>query len=149
MADPELVGVKEWLVYIEVPTEPGVWHFLCGLNSFGLNGTANTTETPVRDCDDPTAMPVRRVTINYFSHDFSGSGPVAKEFVPIVEAAWEAGDNVQLRAGIAGLGYWEGPYKITARNVGAEAEGYVSYDLTFMSDGAVPYTASATFPTVP
>lgn len=149
MADPELVGVKEWLVYIEVPTQVGVWHFLCGLNSFGLNGTANTTETPVRDCDNPTAMPVRRVTINYFSHDFSGSGPLAKEFAPIVEAAFAAGDNVQLRAGIAAFGYWEGPYKITARNVGAESEGYVSYDLTFMSDGAVPYTASATFPTVP
>jgi len=146
MAQPELVGARELLLYFEDPNVPNVWLFACGINSRALNGTLNNTETPIADCDDPTALPVRRVTANYFAEDISGTGMLAKERLDDFEAIYKSAASHRWRIGLLNTGYWQGPFLMTSRNIGGEQEGYVTLEITLTSDGPVPYTADLTFP---
>lgn len=149
MAQPQLSGARELLLYMEDLDTPATYVFACGINSKSLNGTLNNTETPIQDCDDPTALPVRRVTANYFAEEVSGTGVLAREIFPDFEEVYKTGESHNWRVGIIGFGYWQGPFLMTARNVGGETEGFITLELTLASDGPVPFTAAPNFPTVP
>jgi len=149
MTQPNVSGARELLLYVEDPDAPGTYLFACGINSKSLNGTLNNTETPIQDCDDPLQLPVRRVTANYFAEEISGSGLLARERFPDFETIYKSGVSHNWRVGIVGFGYWQGPFLMTARNVGAETEGFITVELTLASDGAVPFTEAPNFPTVP
>jgi len=146
MAQPQLAGARELLLYMEDPGTPGTWLFACGINSRSLNGTLNNTETPLPDCDDPTKMPVRRVTANYFAEEISGTGMLAKERLEDFEGVYKSAISHNWRIGVHQTAYWQGPYLMTARNIGGEQEGYVTLEITLASDGEVPMTLDPTFP---
>lgn len=146
MAQPDLAGARELLLYFEDPDSPNTWLFACGINSRALNGTLNNTETPIADCDDPTALPVRRVTANYFAEEISGTGMLAMERLDDFEAIYKSAESHRWRIGILNRGYWEGLFLMTARNIGGEQEGFVTLEITLSSDGPVPYIADPTFP---
>jgi predicted secreted protein len=146
MAQPDLAGARELLLYYFNPGSPSEYLLACGINSRSIDGTLNATETAIMDCADPTAMPVRRITGNFFSEQISGSGQMAQESLPDFEAIYRGGVSVNWRIGIVNFGYWEGPFLMTNRNIGGEQEGFVNISLTLQSDGEVEFTSDTSWP---
>lgn len=147
MAQPQTAAARELLLYLQEPgVSPAQFIFACGINSKSLNGTLNTSEAPLQDCDDPTGLAVRRVVANWYGEELTGTGLLAKEIFETFEEVYRSGAAHNWRIGVEGFGYWQGPFVMTARNVGGEAEGFVTVELTMMSDGNVTFTADPTFP---
>jgi hypothetical protein len=90
--------------FIEIQTAPNVFTKLCGFNSIEISIEKELNDTTVPDCDNPDAPAwVARDVVSQ-SGSFSCSGVMAKDALPLIEAATLSGLSTATRITIGGMG---------------------------------------------
>lgn len=79
MARPSLLPGSYVTLYIGDGADPEIFRPVCGLVTRGLSHQVQTRDNYRRDCDDPSAVPVRGTTATGQQWDLSGQGMMARE----------------------------------------------------------------------
>lgn len=119
------------------PTE--VFAAPCGLTTKGLNRSAETSDTVMPDCNDPSAAAWTERETTSLSWEISGAGTLADESVDIWDAWFTSGVAKNVRVEIykgpnAGRKY-TGQALLTAYNISAERGSKVQVDVTLSGTG--------------
>lgn len=127
----------------ETPEEFVLW---CGIENAGINSTVNTSDRARRDCENPAAVPQRKVKVISEQTDISGSGVYYAEDRAAMMAKLGIRSNYQIEeytrlTPTTGelIGTHEGPFVMTANNISIGTEDATA-EITLASDGAVTYT---------
>lgn len=139
--------------FIEIETAPSTFTKLCGFNSIEISLEKELNDTTVPDCDDPDAPAwVARDVVSQ-SGSFSCSGVMAKDALPLIEAATLSGLSTTTRITIGGMGVGTGsPALVNRRYAGKfhiehalQGERGNRWEITVEgeSDGAIAITSVA------
>jgi hypothetical protein len=79
MAKPTTLGFASFKVYINTANSPDTYVAPCGFTQKALTLAADSSETLVPDCDDPTAPAWKEREVSALSAQVSGSGVMALE----------------------------------------------------------------------
>ncbi len=96
---------------------------LCGIETSGINRTANTTDRIRRDCDKPGAVPTRKVFTSSKTWDVTGSGVLNMDMLDEYDAALGISRTYRVLYGKRDgtdegviFGYYTGPAVLTSSN---------------------------------
>lgn len=130
------------------PTE--AFAAICGIENVSVNETANTSDRSRRDCAKPGKPAVRRVRTISTQVDVTASGGVDKGNIAAFRAAIGISKNYKIElykydGSDTGelYGTYEGPFVLTASNLGLDANADSSGEITLASDGIVTWTPAA------
>lgn len=118
---------------------------LCGITTRTFTEQVNTSDSFVRDCDDPEEIPVRRLVSTGKQWSLSGEGVLNRANVETINAAvgvtknyrfyWtEPSDDEVFQ------GYYEGPAKLVNKTITGGDEEFATMSLQFESDGEFVFT---------
>lgn len=144
MTAPTLKAGLQLLLYRETAVA-GTFSFFCGILT--KDGTRDRTlaEADVLDCADPTAPPWKMRTAIGRSMTCNGSGQLAIEQIPNLEADYNSNAAHNWRLIIQGVGYWGGAFQLdNYKPTGANTDAFIGVSLTLQSTGAIPWTDDAT-----
>ena len=136
--------------FIEIETAPSVFTKLCGFNAIEISLEKELNDTTVPDCDNPDAPAwVERDVVSQ-SGSFSCSGVMAKEALPLIEAATLSALSVNSRITIAGMGTggatpnrrYSGKFHIQ-HSISGERGNKWEISIDGESDGAIAITSVA------
>lgn len=120
---------------------PEVFTAICGLTVKNFGAQVNTADRFIRDCDAPTTVPVRKLSLTGRQWQLSGNGLLARESQPLMHASigvkginWRYNQAEPAGDLIYG-GFWQGAAVLTNINFGASEGDLVNVELTFASDG--------------
>lgn len=140
--------------YIVVQVKVGsAYVTLCGIESATVNKTVNTSDRFRRDCAKPAAIPGRKVRVNSFQWDVTGSGLVNVDQMDLYENTLGAHSDFRLlygqydnaltdgeRTGSV-VGYRDGRGVMTAANETLGEEG--TAEITVAGEDGLSWTAGA------
>lgn len=127
--EPDYVVVRR-----ENPENPGTFNIVCGIETAGLNQTANTSDRFRRDCANPADVATRAVRVTGIQWDLSGNGVVNMDEFESMQAALGNRSNWRVEYGkyddAASIprtgtifGYYQGPGILTAFNTNVGEDG--------------------------
>lgn len=148
MAAPTTARSGKLIVYLEDPSNPGVWVAPCAMNSKQINQSASANEDIITDCSDPDAPANVARTIASFSRSVSQDGYLAMESRELWQTWFDSGDSWNIRVmldlpGASGGGYFQGAAVLTAYNWSADQGTRVKASVSIESDGAWSWTDNA------
>lgn len=124
--------------------DPEVFTVVCGLETTGINESAQSSDRYVRDCTAPATPPTRKIRVTGVTWSISGSGLANSEQFALLKAAIGKHRNWQVipldttdpdtPAGTA-LGTFEGQGVLTARSIASVADGFATLELTIEGEG--------------
>lgn len=129
---------------------PEVFTIICGIQDVSINQGANTSDRFVRDCDEPGAVPFRKTKVSGKQLDIAGSGLSNSLEEVRLNASLGRVENYQIEtyrddgsdAGVL-LGTYEGPFRMTSKNINATREGDSGLEIALASHGEWEYTDAA------
>ena len=147
MAEPKIVRGTYISILVGNDDEvlPGSETFttLCGVTTRSLTHQANTSDSFVRDCADPEAVPVRRLIVTGEQWDLAASGQLNRAQRPLLDAIMSIPRNYRFVLGepaddeVADFpGYYKGPGILTQKTINGDDGEWMGIDLTIGSDGA-------------
>lgn len=123
---------------------PEVFTVVCGLETTGINESAQTSDRYVRDCTAPATPPTRKIRVTGVTWDISGSGLSNVAQFALLKDALGKHRNWQIvpldttdpdtPAGTP-LGTFEGTGVLTSRNIATVADGFATLELTLAGEG--------------
>lgn len=119
---------------------PEVFTAICGLTVRNYVAAVNTADRFVRDCTDPTSVPVRRLQFTGRQWTISGNGLLARESQLLMESSlgqrrnWRFIQSEPSNDAIYG-GFDQGRAVLTNLERGATEGEFVNVSLTIQSDG--------------
>lgn len=127
------------------PTE--VFTAVCGLTTRSIAEQVNTADRFVRDCADPTDVPIRRVQITGKQWSLTGSGLLARESLEAVRGAIGVRKNWRFIIAEPATdevygGTYQGSAVLTSLTIGATEGEFVNIELAIASDGEWTFTAA-------
>ncbi|MGU3495932.1 phage tail tube protein [Xanthobacteraceae bacterium A53D] len=142
MAQPSTFSGSTMLILVgngATPTE--VFSAPCGLNTKGLNRSAETSDNVVPDCDDPAAPAWTEREVSSLSWEISGAGMLASESVTVWDEWYTSGEAKNVRVEIhsgpnAGRTY-SGKALLTQYNISGERGNKVAVDVTISGTGVL------------
>ncbi|WP_426163104.1 phage tail tube protein [Sandarakinorhabdus sp. DWP1-3-1] len=145
MALPEVLEDGYVTILLGNGAGPEVFTAVCGLTTRGFVEQVNTADRFIRDCADPAAIPIRKLTKTGKQWSLSGSGYLARESLEMVQAASGVTKNWRFKIGepagdLVFGGYYAGPAMLTTISTGATEGDLVSIELTIQSDGPWTFT---------
>lgn len=105
MATPVTTRFGAGVLYLgngATPTE--VFNKVCGMKNIQFQFDKKTNEVAVPDCDDPDAPVWDERDVVSQSASFSASGVLAKDALPLIQAAFAASTSRNFRFDLAGFG---------------------------------------------
>lgn len=141
MAKPTTLRFGEVIISLGNGANPEVFSAPCGLTSKGFNGSADTNDTQVPDCDDPDAPAWKERAVTALSRDISGSGILATESLATWDDWFVSGldKNVQVEFG----GYiWTGAYILSGFQIQADLGDKAKITIAMQSDGEITRAAA-------
>lgn len=149
MSVPSVVKGQYFDVAVEADpiSAPNVYTYLCGLNTRNLTHQINTADDFLRDCGDPEQVPWRVLNANGQQKDMSGTGLHNRAQTSLLRSIFGKTLNYRFIEGEPGVdlvdqGYWQGPFKFINWQEGAADGANVTAQMTFASDGVVPWVVS-------
>ncbi|OMG61405.1 hypothetical protein IL54_4836 [Sphingobium sp. ba1] len=125
---------------------------VCGLETTGINESAQTSDRYVRDCAAPATPPRRRLRVTGVTWDISGNGMANVDQFALLKAAlgkhrnWEIvpldTTDPDTPAGVP-MGTFSGQAVMTARNIGTVADGFATLELALAGEGDLDWVAEA------
>lgn len=145
MAKPTTFSGSQMLILVGDGASPEVFTAPCGLTTKGLNRTADTADTTVPDCDDPSAPAWTESEVISLSWEASGSGVLASESVQMWETWFASGHSKNVKVHVktganAGRSY-AGTALLTAFNVSGERGQKVTVEVTLKGTGVLTPSA--------
>ena len=141
MAKPTTFRFGELLIEVGDGASPEVFTAPCGLTSKGFNGTADTSDTSVPDCDDPDAPAWKERAVTALSRDISGDGVLASEYKVTWDTWFSSGLTKNVRITIGGL-VWTGAYLLSGFNITGALGEKLKVSVSMQSDGEITRTGS-------
>lgn len=142
MAAPDIVKGAYVDILMGNGATPEVFTAICGITARNFTKQVNTNDVFVPDCDDPEAIPFRRVNPTGIQWDLSGEGLLNLANWQEVDAATGVTGNFRFRVtrptgSTTGTGYYEGPAMITNMQIGGtQGDGtFATVAITIASDG--------------
>lgn len=125
------------------PTE--AFTAVCGITTKNFTGQINTNDNFVADCDNPTDVPIRRVTATGKQFDLSAEGLMNRSNVQDMWNALGTFGNWRLaytepENDEVFQGYWQGRFLMNNFQLGAPQGENTTLSLQFLSDGDVALT---------
>lgn len=144
MADGQQIS-RLLLIKLSDGGSPKTYENMCGFRTSTFNMSANSVDTTIPDCTDPSAVPQKTSIAGILSRTFSGSGKVVsstayKSFMADVVA----GDQIDAEVAVPGLGSFTGMWAVTSYEFSApDMEGTLEFSATFEAAGPLTFEAEA------
>lgn len=148
MAAPQTFSGSRMLILIgdgATPTE--VFTAPCGLNTKGLNRSAESSDTVVPDCDAPEDPAWTERETTSLSWEISGAGVLASESVSVWDTWFTSGAarnvRVEVYSGANSGRKYTGKAILTTYNLNGERGAKVSVEVTLSGSGELTGAAIA------
>lgn len=148
MAPPKTAPWYKMLIQVGDGADPEVFSAPCGLTTRGINFSAETSDTTVPDCEDPSLPSWTERVARALSAGISGSGVLALATHETWRQWFLSGEarNCRMKLDVPvgdGGGHYEGRFVLTTFNLGAsEDDGKISVEVELQNDGAVVWVAA-------
>lgn len=127
---------------------PGVFAIICGLTTRNLTHQFNTSDEFIRDCTDPSMVPVRVVNVTGEQFDISGTGLFNRSQGAMIRAI--SGKSLNYRFVMSEPegdpvdgGFYQGPFVLSNIQFGSQDDTNASAQFTWVSDGQITWTDAA------
>ncbi len=146
MAQPDIIPGTYFSLMLGNGASPEVFTALCGITTRSFIHQVNSNDVFTRDCTDPEAIPVRRVSVTGEQWDLAGEGLLNRSNLKSLQAAikrrrsWrfvfsEPADDEVFQGFYAGPGV-ETNLSITA----GDEDGFAKISIAIASDGQWDFT---------
>jgi len=145
MAKPKTAAWYKMLIQVGDGGSPEVFSAPCGLTTRGINFSAETSDTTVPDCDNPSLPSWTERVARALSGSISGSGVLALDAHDVWRDWFMTGEarNCRLKLDVPaadGGGHYAGRFILTTFNLGAsEDDGKISVEVELQSDGEITW----------
>jgi len=117
----------------------------CGLETRGLDRSAETSDTAIADCENPELPPWTEREVVSLSWEISGSGILASESVAVWDAWFASGAaknvRVEIYSGPSAGRKYSGAAVLSQYNTSGERGQKVSVEVTLSGSGALTSAA--------
>lgn len=148
MAQPDIIRGTYFVLAMGNGAEPETFLGLCGITTRSFAYTANTADQFIRDCADPTDVPIRRAIVTGEQWQLSGSGSLNRENIDTILAAkgqpknyrfyWTEPDDDEVYAG-----YFEGQGILSSLTIEGSDEAFATISIEITSDGEFVFVPTA------
>ncbi|MCC0806508.1 phage tail protein [Methylobacterium sp. W2] len=144
MARPQTLASSKLLIKLSTAAAPTVFAPQCGINSKSFNRSAESKDFAVYDCDDLDAPAWLEREVSTLQSDVSGNGWLVLSGADRWDDWLEKGDSRPVQIEINGTRTYQGNYKLTKLNYGAEEKDRIKVEVGLSSDGPVTRVAPVT-----
>lgn len=143
MAKPTTAKFGSFFVRLSDGGSPAQFVAPCGFTSKGLTRSKTFGEVNVPDCDDPDAPAWIERDVQSMTASISGEGVLAREAVPVWEAAMASNSSIAAEVEIVwpngSSDIWTGNFHVESFEVTATLGERVSVSVSMQSDGEIAY----------
>lgn len=125
MAQPTVASFGKGLFFLGNGASPEVFAKVCGFNQMALQLQKDTNDVTIPDCDDPDAPAWKATDVLNLAWSMSFEGIMAKETEPLLWAAANSGESVNVRQRIKDFGTGSG-----SPDLEFSGKGHLTYELT-------------------